>query len=70
MSMGLTIDEALRIIHVSAMAYKNDLVGKNVLFFSTSENKTSCFEVAFLARNFLHFTGVATTRTCVFKVVL
>jgi len=61
--MRLTINEALRIIHISAVAYQNNLVGKNVLFFSTYKNKTSCFEVAFLARNFLHFTGVATTIT-------
>jgi hypothetical protein len=56
-----TKEEALRIIHNSALAFKENLVHKNVLFLTTNDNgKPACFEAAFLPRNFMHLTGVQT----------
>ena len=53
--------EALRIIHNSALAYKENLVHRNVLFLTLSDNTAlAYFEAAFLPRNFLHLTGAET----------
>jgi len=58
--MSKTKAEALRIIHNGAIAYKNNLANKNVLFVTLVNGKTEVFEAAFLTRNFLHLTGVRT----------
>ena len=59
--MGLTKEEALRKIHNCAIAYKENLIGKNILFVTLIGNKYLYFETAFHARNFLHFTGVVSS---------
>ena len=58
--MSKTKSGALRIIHNGAVAYKNNLANKNVLFATVIGGKTELFEVSFLPRNFLHLTGVRT----------
>ena len=52
--------EALRIIHNCALSYKQNLAHKNLLFVTTQDTKTTCFETAFLPRNFLHLVGAST----------
>jgi len=52
--------EALRIIHNSAVAYKENLVNRNVMFITVNNSKPEIFEASFLPRNFLHLTGVLT----------
>ena len=52
--------EALRAIHNGALAYQENLVHKNLMFVTIQKNTASCFEAAFLPRNFLHLTGVHT----------
>ena len=59
--MSKTKSEALRIIHNSALAYQNNLSGKNVLFIAVNNGKADPFEASFLTRNFLHLTGVRTS---------
>ena len=58
--MSKTKSEAIRIAHSSALAYRNNLVNKNVLFVALNNNKVELFEVSFLPRNFLHLTGIRT----------
>ena len=59
--MSKTKSEALRIIHNGALAYHNNLANKNVLFVAVDNGKADPFEASFLARNFLHLTGVRTS---------
>jgi hypothetical protein len=58
--VNLTKKEALSIIHDCAVAYRTNLVHKNLLIISVHKGTASYFEVAFLPRNFLHLTGVRT----------
>jgi len=60
-----TKQEVLRIIHNSALAYKENLVHKNVLFLTLSTSVATHFEAAFLPRNFLHLTGVKSELTSI-----
>ena len=55
--MSMTKEDAVRRIHECALAYKANLLGKNVLFVTLGNNNTALFETVYLARNFLHFTG-------------
>ena len=57
--------EALRIIHSSALAYKENLVHNNVLFLTLGASEATHFEAAFLPRNFLHLTGVKSELTSI-----
>ena len=52
--------EALRIIHNSAVAYKNNLLNKNVMFVASKDDVTQIFETKFLQSNFRHLTGIIT----------
>jgi len=52
--------EALRIIHNSAVAYKNNLLNKNVMFVAFKDEVTQLFETKFLPSNFRHLTGIIT----------
>jgi len=56
--MRLTADKVLEKIHRCAVLYKDNLLGKNILFVASDKSSMSMFEAIFLARNFLHFTGV------------
>jgi hypothetical protein len=58
--MRLTKLGALSVIHKCAVLYKNNLLGKNILFVVSTGNKANYFEALFLAKNYLHFTGVKT----------
>ena len=58
--MRLTKEAAVRRIHECAVAYHENLLGRNVLFLTFTGNASSYFESAFFVRNFLHFTGVTT----------
>jgi len=53
--------EALRIIHNSAVAYKNNLLNKNVMFVASKDEETQLFETKFLPSNFKHLTGIITS---------
>ena len=53
--------DAIRVIHNNAMAYKNNLTNKNLLFFTLCQGEYASLEVAFLPRNYLHLTGVQTS---------
>ena len=57
---NLSKKEALALIHKCAVAYSENLVHKNILFVTVSGETASCFEAAFLPRNFPHLTGVRT----------
>jgi len=59
--MKLTKEEAIKKIRECAILYNENLVNKNVLFITGSDDKISYFETVFLARNFLHFTGRKTS---------
>ena len=50
--------EAIRIIYDSAILYKANLSGKNVLFVTVDDDRASFFETSFQPGNFLHLTGV------------
>jgi len=52
--------EALRIIHNSAVAYKNNLLNRNVMFVAEKDDVTQLFETKFLPSNFRHLTGIMT----------
>jgi len=52
--------EALRIIHNSAVAYKNNLLNKNIMFVAYKDEVTQLFETKFLPSNFRHLTGIIT----------
>jgi len=52
--------EALRIIHNCAVAYKNNLLGKNVMFAASKDDISQIFETKFLPSNFKHLTGIIT----------
>ena len=56
--MILTKEEAIIKIHQSAVIYKENLLNKNILFLSISNNKSYYFEGAFFDNNFKHLTGV------------
>jgi hypothetical protein len=58
--MKLTKEKAITIIHKSAVAYHNNLLGNNVLFLTLCDNKSDYLEAAFYPRNFKHLTGVQT----------
>jgi len=53
--------EALRIIHNSAVAYKNNLLNRNVMFVALKDEATLIFEAKFLPSNFKHLTGIITS---------
>jgi len=53
--------EALRIIHNSAVAYKNNLLNRNVMFVALKDELTLIFEAKFLPSNFKHLTGIITS---------
>jgi len=53
--------EALRIIHNSAVAYKSNLLNKNVMFVALKDEITQLFETKFLPSNFRHLTGIITS---------
>jgi len=53
--------EALRILHNSAIAYKTNLLNKNVMFIASKEAQTLVFEAKFLPSNFKHLTGIITS---------
>jgi hypothetical protein len=57
---SLTKAEAIKRIHSCAKSYKQNLLGKNLLFITEHGGKAAYFEVSFLKRNFKHFTGVNT----------
>ena len=62
--MKLSKNEVAKKVHECAVIYKENLLGKNVLFLSLNENKISdYFECLFLARNFQHLTGVSSAIT-------
>ena len=50
--------EALKIVHDCAVLYAKNLLGKNVLFCTTANDKTTCFETLYLPHNYKHLTGV------------
>jgi len=52
--------KAISVIHNCAVLYKNNLSGKNVLFVTLDNGKSSCFETLYMPHNFLHLTGVKT----------
>jgi len=52
--------EALRIIYNSAVAYKNNLLNKNVMFVASKDEVAQMFETKFLPSNFRHLTGIMT----------
>lgn len=55
-----TKKEALKIVIATAKEYQRKLEGKNYLFIyrDRDTNKIEYFETVFLARNFLHLTGI------------
>lgn len=53
-----TKEQALRIIHKCALAYKDNLAHKNLMFVTLRDSTATHFEVVFLPSNFLHLTGV------------
>jgi hypothetical protein len=55
-----TITDAIRIIHNCAVQYGKNLAGNSLLFVTSQNNSTVCFETIFLPRNYLHLTGVIT----------
>ena len=52
--------EALRIIHNSAIAYRNNLLNKNIMFVALKDDVSQVFETKFLPSNFKHLTGIIT----------
>jgi hypothetical protein len=52
--------EALRIIHNSAVAYKTNLLNRNVMFVALKDDIMQFFETKFLPSNFKHLTGIIT----------
>jgi len=50
--------EALRILHNSAVAYKNNLLNRNVMFVASKNEIAQLFETKFLPSNFKHLTGI------------
>jgi hypothetical protein len=58
--MHLQKRDALEIIQNCANQYRDKLENNNVMFVSAVNGKASFFETVFLARNFLHLTGVDT----------
>ena len=52
--------EVLRILHNSAIAYKTNLLNRNVMFIASKEKQTLVFEAKFLPSNFKHLTGIIT----------
>jgi len=50
----------LRIIHNSAVAYKNNLLNNNVMFVASNDEASQLFETKFLPSNFKHLTGIIT----------
>lgn len=59
---SLTKKEALRIIHHSALAYKENLSGKTIMFIT---DEPDYYETLFLPQNFLHLTGIQTDLKCI-----
>ncbi len=55
--------EALRIISSCAKLYEENLVNRNLLFVYGSLRHPQYFEALFLARNFLHLTGVKLSKS-------
>ncbi|MCD7956704.1 MAG: PBECR4 domain-containing protein [Lachnospiraceae bacterium] len=52
-------EAVLKILFECAAAYKENLVGRNLLFICVDpQNRVSTLETVFMATNFLHMTGV------------
>jgi hypothetical protein len=54
----LTKAEAVKIIYECAVLYNDNLLGKNVLFLTTKDDKAAAFEALFMSQNYMHLTGV------------
>jgi len=54
----VTKSQARRIIHNCAIAYRDSLVNRNVLFIAERDDILDYFEALFLASNYQHLTGV------------
>lgn len=62
--MGITKEQALRIVFACAAEYKKNLVDRSLLFVCTDKHQnTYCLEVTFDITNFQHLTGLKTDKT-------
>ena len=50
--------EVIKIVQDCAKLYKENLSGKNVLFITTHDDTSMCFETLFMPHNFMHLTSV------------
>ena len=56
----MTKTQACRIIHNCAIAYRDNLANRNVLFIAERDGRHDYFEALFLTSNYQHLTGAGT----------